>query len=125
MRPARREHRPQTALLIVLRIAQSTDCPTMLATQTRTIPEAHRGLADIVTAAYDRAERTIITRGGQPVAAVVPLKDVEAMEALEDMMDFKVATKRLASFHEQGGTTLEAFRRELVEELGKEQPEGK
>ena len=92
----------------------------------RTLPEARQELADIVTAAYNQAARTIITREGQPVAAAVPLEDVETLEAvetipLEDMMDLKVAAKRLTSFREHGGTTLDAFRREL----GEEHPEEK
>ena len=78
--------------------------------------EARHEFADIVAAAHYGAERTTITRNGKPMAAVVPLEDLEAMEALEDMMDLKVARKRLADFRKHGGKTLEAVRAEFGDE---------
>ncbi len=92
----------------------------MSTTQKRTTTQARREFADIVAAAHYGAERTTITRNGKPMAAVVPLEDLEAMEALEDMMDLKVAKQRLKSFRKQGGKTLEAFRQELNEEQSEE-----
>ena len=83
--------------------------------RTRTISEARQELSDIVTAACDRSKPTVITSGRKPVAAVVPLEDLEAMEVLEDMMDLKVAKQHLKSFRKQGGKTLETFRQELNE----------
>ena len=85
-------------------------------TKKRSTTEARREFADIVAAAHYGAERTTITRNGKPMAAVVPLEDLEAMEALEDLMDRKVASKRLADFREHGGKTLEAVRAELDSE---------
>ena len=78
--------------------------------------EARREFAAIVAAAHYGAERTTITRNGKPIAAVVPLEDLKAMDALEDLMDRKVAQKRLADFRKHGGKTLEAVRAELDDE---------
>ena len=85
-------------------------------TKKRSMTEARREFADIVAAAHYGAERTTITRNGTPMAAVVPLEDLEAMDALKDLMDWKVAHKRLADFHKHGGKTLEAVRAELGDE---------
>ena len=55
-------------------------------------------------------ERFRITRKGQPVAAIVPLDDLEAMQALEDAMDVKTARESLRDAEEHGGTVgAEAF----------------
>ena len=78
--------------------------------------EARREFAAIIAAAHYGADRTTITRNGKPMAAVVPLEDLEAMDALEDLMDWKVAQKRLADFHKHGGKTLEAVRAEFGDE---------
>ena len=62
-------------------------------------------------------ERFRITRTGQPVAAIVPLDDLEAMQALEDAMDVKAARESLRDAEEHGGTVgAEAFFRKLMSE---------
>ena len=65
---------------------------------------ARRELADILNRASYAQERTVITRKGKPVAAVVSLEDLEAMEALEDQMDLQAAHESLKDAKEGGGT---------------------
>lgn len=66
--------------------------------------EARKELADILNRAAYAHERTTVTRNGKPVAAIVPLDDLEAMEALEDMMDIRAARESLQDAEEHGGT---------------------
>ena len=46
-------------------------------------------------AAY-RQERILIARRGKPIAAIVPMEDVEALERFEDEMDLQLAREALA-----------------------------
>jgi prevent-host-death family protein len=51
--------------------------------------EARERFADVVNrAAYGR-ERVILARRGKPLAAVVPIEDVELLERLEDEADLR------------------------------------
>lgn len=59
--------------------------------------KARDHLSEIINRARYRGERIILTRRGKPVAAVVPIEDVEALEKLEDRIDVKEAEKRLAT----------------------------
>ena len=76
--------------------------------------------ADVVSApiaeAVDRValshERIILTRDGKPVAAMVPLADVAALEAIEDAADADAAAAALAEWEASGrplGATLDAL----------------
>lgn len=67
-----------------------------------------------IAKAVDRAEldneRVILTRNGKPVAAVVPLADVAALEAIEDAGDAAAAALALAEWEAAGrppGATLD------------------
>ena len=65
---------------------------------------ARKELADILNRASYAHERTIVTRNGKPVAAIVSLEDLEAMEALEDQMDLQAARRSLKDAKAGGGT---------------------
>jgi antitoxin (DNA-binding transcriptional repressor) of toxin-antitoxin stability system len=55
-------------------------------------------------------ERIILTRDGKPVAAMVPLADVAALEAIEDAADSAAAAAALAEWETVGrplGSTLD------------------
>ncbi len=79
--------------------------------------EARRQLADLLGRARYARERTTITRKGQPFAAIVPLEDLEAMEALENAMDLKVARQRIEKDRLHGGSVTIA---EYLDELASE-----
>jgi prevent-host-death family protein len=66
--------------------------------------EARKDFADLLNRAAYAHERTEITRKGKPVAAIVPLEDLEAMIALEDAMDVRAARESLKDAEENGGT---------------------
>jgi prevent-host-death family protein len=56
---------------------------------------ARSEFADIVNRAAYAGERVIVHRRKKPVAAVVPLSDLELLEELEDRIDLEDARKRL------------------------------
>ncbi len=56
---------------------------------------ARNQFADLVNRAAYAGERVIVHRRKKPVAAVVPLEDLELLEKLEDRMDLEDALKRL------------------------------
>jgi prevent-host-death family protein len=55
-------------------------------------------------------ERVILTRNGKPVAAMVPLADVAALEAIEDAADAAAVAAALTEWEAAGrplGSTLD------------------
>ncbi len=56
---------------------------------------ARSEFADIINRAAYAGERVIVHRRKKPVAAVVPLSDLELLEHLEDRIDLEDARKRL------------------------------
>jgi prevent-host-death family protein len=62
-----------------------------------TISEARDHLGAIVSRAEHAHERTVLTRHGRPVAAVISLEDLRELEAAEDAADVVAARAALAS----------------------------
>ncbi len=58
--------------------------------------QARQEFADIVNRAAYGGERVILHRRKKPVAAVVPIEDLEFLEQLEDRSDIEEARKRLS-----------------------------
>ena len=54
---------------------------------------ARAAFAKAVNKVVYGGERTVIRRHGRNVAAVVPMKDLETLEALEDRLDLEEARK--------------------------------
>jgi prevent-host-death family protein len=60
-----------------------------------TASASRQNFADIVNRAAYGGERTIVHRRKKPMAAVVPLEDLEFLEKLEDEIDLKAAREAL------------------------------
>jgi prevent-host-death family protein len=60
------------------------------------ISEARETFADLVNRAAYGHERVRVVRRGRPVAAIVPIEDVELLERLEDEVDLQAARDALA-----------------------------
>jgi len=60
-----------------------------------TASAARQNFSDIVNRAAYGGERIIVHRRKKPVAAVVPLEDLEFLEEVEDRIDIEEARKRL------------------------------
>jgi prevent-host-death family protein len=56
---------------------------------------ARASFSDIVNRVAYAKERVIVHRRKKPVAAVVPIEDVELLERIEDRIDLEEARKRL------------------------------
>ncbi len=66
-------------------------------------------------AAVDKA-RVVLTRDGKAVAAIVPIEDYDALEAIEDAHDAKLAGEAIAAWEAAGrprGIPLADVAREL------------
>ena len=60
-----------------------------------TASAARQNFSDIVNRAAYGGERIIVHRRSKPVAAVVPIEDLELIEKLEDEVDLKAAREAL------------------------------
>jgi len=60
-----------------------------------TASTARQNFSDIVNRAAYGGERIIVHRRKKPVAAVVPIEDLELLEKLEDEIDLKAAREAL------------------------------
>lgn len=59
------------------------------------ISEAREGFADLVNRVAYARERVRVVRRGRELAAVVPMEDVELLEAIEDELDLAAAREAL------------------------------
>ncbi|BCL28353.1 type II toxin-antitoxin system Phd/YefM family antitoxin [Streptomyces aurantiacus] len=84
---------------------------------TVTVREARAHLADHINRA-EEGTPTVITRNGEPVAAVVPIADFDALEEAADVLLAREAEAVLA----QGGPTVTMA--ELLADLFTEHTEG-
>lgn len=62
---------------------------------TLTASDAREHFADLLEKARHTGERTIITRRGRKLAAVVPVEDLELLEELEDRVDLAAVREAL------------------------------
>ncbi len=60
------------------------------------IRDARQELADLLNRVAYRQERVVLTRYGRPLAAVVPMQDVELLERLEAQADLEAMREALA-----------------------------
>lgn len=81
-----------------------------------TVSKAKAELADIVNRAVRTKERTVLSRRGKGIAAVVPIEDLRLLERLTqgemDRQDIEDARKALA----EGGKSIPL--REFMRDLG-------
>ena len=57
--------------------------------------QARESLSDVINRVVYQGERIILERHGKDVVAMVPVKDLELLEELEDRMDLEEARRRL------------------------------
>ncbi|MFP5212030.1 MAG: type II toxin-antitoxin system Phd/YefM family antitoxin [Acidobacteriota bacterium] len=75
--------------------------------------DARKQFSEIINRAAYGKERVVLTRRGKALVAVVPIEDVEALEAIEDRIDLEEARKVLADIENEGTVPLEQVKREL------------
>jgi len=59
--------------------------------------KARQQLADVLNRVAYGGERVVVERRGKGVAAVIPVEDLELLEALEDRYDVEAARAALAA----------------------------
>ncbi|MBI4005041.1 MAG: type II toxin-antitoxin system Phd/YefM family antitoxin [Gammaproteobacteria bacterium] len=77
------------------------------------IADARTGLSEIINRTAYRKERVVLTRRGKQVAAVVPIEDLELLEAIEDRLDLDTARKALNEAGKKGTMTWSSLKSEL------------
>lgn len=78
-----------------------------------TTVEARAQLSEVINRAAFAKERLYLTRRGKRIAAVVPIEDIDVLEALEDQLDLAEARKALAEAKEKGATPWEQIKKKL------------
>ena len=75
--------------------------------------KARDEFSDLVNRVAYGKERVVLTRRGKPLAAVVPLEDVELLERLEDRIDLDEARAALAETRDDGTVSWEKIKAEI------------
>lgn len=77
------------------------------------VSEAREAFADLVNRAAYGGERVLVSRRGKPVAAIVPIADVEFIERMEDELDLQAAREALADPERAASIPWEQVKAEL------------
>ena len=77
---------------------------------TLSMTDARHDFTSIANHVMIAGERVFIKKNNKPAFALVPIKDVEILEALEDEVDLQDALK---SLKEPGGISLKALKKKL------------
>jgi prevent-host-death family protein len=70
------------------------------------ITEARDRLAELVNRAAYGKERLVLGRRGKAMVALVPVEDLEALEAMEDRIELEEARKALAEWEADPGSAI-------------------
>jgi prevent-host-death family protein len=77
------------------------------------VSEARETFADVVNRVAYRNERLLVTRRGKPIAAIIPMEQVEFLERAEDEFDIRMANEALAELEHTPAIPWEQVKREL------------
>lgn len=78
-----------------------------------TVGQVRDQFADALNQVAYRGDRIIIERRGKDIAAVVPMEDLELLEAFEDRIDLEKARAVLLEVETEGTIPFEQVKREL------------
>jgi len=74
---------------------------------------AREHFPEIVSEAAFAKKRFVVTRRGKRLAAIIPIEDLEMIEALEDKIDLEDARAALADVKKRGSTSWKKVKAEL------------
>lgn len=74
------------------------------------VAEARRNFADLLNRASYGRERTVVTRHGRAVGAIVPVEDVELLESVLRLVSKREIRDALREADEQGAVEWGAIR---------------
>lgn len=72
------------------------------AVQRLSCAEARNHFDDLLDRTVKQKERVVLTRRGKPVAALVPIGDVEFLEAIEDLLEAEEYRRAKEDFAQSG-----------------------
>jgi prevent-host-death family protein len=78
-----------------------------------TTAEARERFAEVINRAAFGHERVVLTRHGKALVAVVPIEDIELLEALEDQLDLEEARSSLQDAEEHGTVSWDSIKDRL------------
>ena len=76
----------------------------------RSMTDARQDFTELANQVMFNRERVCISKNNKPVFALVPIEDLQALEALEDKIDLDEALKAL---REPGSISLKALKKKL------------
>ncbi len=75
--------------------------------------EARTHLTDLVNEVAYGGKRIVLTRKGKKLVAIVPLDDLDTIEALEDKLDIAAAKKATKDIKKRGTVSWEDTKRKF------------
>lgn len=75
--------------------------------------DARQHFPELINEASYAKKRTIVTRRGKKVAAIIPIEDLEVLEALENKIDLDEARIALKDVEKNGAISWEELKNEL------------
>lgn len=75
--------------------------------------EARQHFPEVVSKAAYGKKRIIVTRRGKRLAAIIPIEDLDLIEAIENHIDLEDARKALASVNKHGSTSWKKVKADL------------
>ena len=69
-------------------------------------PDAQERFDDLLERAVKHKDRVVLTRRGNPVAALVPIEDPNFLEAIEDQLDAEEFQRAKEEFERSGEPTI-------------------
>jgi prevent-host-death family protein len=80
---------------------------------TVTTVKARESFSEVINRSAYGKERIVLTRRGKKVAAVVPVEDLNLLEALEDRLDLEAIEQALADPENKKGIPWDQVKKEL------------
>lgn len=77
------------------------------------VQEAGEQFSDLIHRVAEEKERILVTRDGEQLVAIIPIEDLELVEALEDKIDLEEARAARQEAIEKGTISLEELKKEL------------
>ena len=80
-----------------------------------TTVSAREHFSDVINRTAYGKERIVLSRRGKDLVAVIPLEDLQLIEAIEDQLDLQDAQKALKEAKRVGVVSLETFKDTLTD----------
>lgn len=75
--------------------------------------QARQHFPELLNEAAYAKKRIVVTRRGKKLAAIVPIEDLETIEAIENRIDLEEARAALEDIKKNGSTSWEDLKTEL------------